>query len=192
MLIRKSFGRILKEFKWETAEGELIVAYTKAQKILHWVLAVLVLFWLFVGGELIEEAEGADKVMAFAFHSGGALLIFVLFMIRLKLRLKNPAQPMLELKPWEKTWSMRVHLAFYVLLAVMVFSGIMQGIFFEQEVRLAGLVPITVSFQENLFGVFHGIHGVTASILKALILLHILAALKHQFIDRQPFIQRMW
>lgn len=29
-------------------------AYTRGQKVLHWLLAVLLLFWLFVSGELVE------------------------------------------------------------------------------------------------------------------------------------------
>ncbi|MAM70194.1 MAG: hypothetical protein CMP91_03500 [Gammaproteobacteria bacterium] len=167
------------------------MSYSRTQKILHWVLAVLILLWLFVSGEGVEGAEGPDKLMAISIHSGGALLILALMTWRWFVRRNNPVQALPELKSWEKTWSARIHVAFYVLVLVMVFSGIMQGVFYDQSVRLAGLVPITISSNETMYGIFHGLHGLTATIFKVLIVLHILAALKHQFIDRKPFIQRM-
>lgn len=168
------------------------MGYTRFQKILHWLLAVLILLWLFVGGEMVEEADGAEKITAIAIHSGGALLILLLMIVRWFARQKNPVPPADTLKNWEKVWSLRVHLAFYILVVLMVFSGIMQGIFFEQDVKLAGVIPITIGYQETFYGIFHAMHGVIATLLKILILLHVLAALKHQFIDRQAFLQRMF
>ncbi len=73
----------------------------------------------------------------------------------------------------------------------MVASGIMQGIFFEQDVRVFGLVNITVSHNESVMGVFHLLHELIASLLKLLIAVHILAVLKHQFVDKQAILKRM-
>ncbi len=167
------------------------MSYTRTQKTLHWLLAALVLFWLFVSGNFVETAEGEQKGTLLMFHSGGAIIILVLTLYRLSLRRKNTVPPMFELKAWEKTWSVRNHLTFYVLICLMVASGIMQGIFFEQDVRVFGLVNITVSHNESVMGVFHLLHELIASLLKLLIAVHILAVLKHQFVDKQAILKRM-
>ena len=39
----------------------MVESYTRVQKILHWVLAILVLFWLLVSGQFAEAAEGDTR-----------------------------------------------------------------------------------------------------------------------------------
>ncbi|MDD9890061.1 MAG: cytochrome b/b6 domain-containing protein [Gammaproteobacteria bacterium] len=166
-------------------------SYTRGQKVLHWLLAVLVSFWLLVSGQLAASSEGEQKGMILMFHSGGALIIFALMMWRYSKRRKNLVQPMSSLRSWEQTWSVRIHLAFYILVAVMALTGILQGVFFEQDVRVFGVVNITAGHNESLMALFNLIHNVASKIFLALIALHILAAIKHQFIDKQPFLKRM-
>ncbi len=168
-----------------------VQTYTRGQKIFHWVLAVLVLFWLFVSGELVEEAEGAQKGLILGFHSGGAILILILTLFRFRLRRRHPVAPVAALKGWEKLWSVRVHLALYLLVLLMVFTGFMQGVFFEQPVRVFGLINITAGHNEALLAPFHEGHEIIATVLKVLIAVHVLAGLKHQFVDRQPVLKRM-
>ena len=170
----------------------MATSYTRTQKILHWLLAVMILLWLFLSGELVEEAEGAEERLILMFHSGGAIIILALMLWRLRLRFKNEVQPMAELKPWEQTWSVRLHWLFYGLVCLMVLSGILQGVFYEQDVLVFGFIDITVGHNEAAMEPFHEIHEITATLLKIGIALHILAALKHQFLDRQKFIQRMF
>ena len=73
----------------------------------------------------------------------------------------------------------------------MVLSGFLQGMFFEQDVRVFGLINITVDHNEGLMEIFHEIHEIAANLLKLLILVHVLAGLKHQFVDKQPVLKRM-
>jgi len=167
------------------------LTYSRGQKIFHWVLAFLVLFWLFVSGELVEEAEGADKAFILSFHSGGAILILILTLFRYRLRKARAIPPYEELREWEKRWSVRLHLSLYLAVGIMVLSGISQGLFFDQDVRVFGLINITIGHNESVMNVFHQIHAATATILKLLIAIHVLAGLKHQFIDRKPVLKRM-
>ena len=169
----------------------LNMQYTRTQKILHWVLAVLLLFWLFVSGELAHESEGDQKLLILAIHSAGALVILGLMIWRFVLRRRNTVMPMEALKPWEKTWSVRTHLLFYGLVVLMVASGLLQGVFYEVPIRVAGILPITAGHNETLMAPFHETHEIVALILKLLIGLHVLAAIKHQFIDHQPIFKRM-
>lgn len=167
------------------------VGYTRGQKVFHWVLAVLVLFWLFVSGELVEGAEGAQKGLILGFHSGGAILILILTAFRFRLRRRHPVPPAAGLREWEKTWSVRVHVALYLLVALMVLTGLLQGVFFEQDVRLFGLINITAGHNQTLMEPFHEGHEIIATLLKLLIAIHVLAGLKHHFIDHQAVLRRM-
>ena len=169
----------------------MVEAYTRSQKVLHWLLAVLVLFWLLVSGRFAESAEGEQKGMILMFHSGGALIIFALMMWRYAKRRKNLVQPLSTLKLWEQTWSPRIHVAFYMLVALMAISGILQGMFFDQNLRVFGVVNITLGHNASLMSFFNWIHDFASKLLLAMIAIHVLAAIKHQFIDKQPFLKRM-
>ena len=92
--------------------------YRRSRKIMHWLLAVLILFWLFVSGNFVESAEGEQKGMILMFHSGGAIIIAGLMSFRYFLRIKNPVLPLEGLKPWERVWSVRLHLSFYLLIGL--------------------------------------------------------------------------
>lgn len=165
--------------------------YLPIQKILHWTLAVLLLFWLFVSGELVESAEGDARGFILGIHSGGALVILALTAWRFAVRRGHPVAPLTTLKPWEARWSHRMHLALYATTAILVLSGILHGLFYEETIRAFGFLPLTVGYQEGLNDLFHEAHEILGTVLKLLVILHIVAALKHQFIDRQRLLQRM-
>ena len=61
-------------------------------------------------------------------------------------------------------------------------------------VEFFGLFDITlpISKSEALAEIGYEAHEVLTKPLFVLILLHVAGALKHQFIDRLPFLQRMW
>lgn len=166
--------------------------YSRGQKIFHWLLAVLVLFWLFVSGNFVESAEGEQKAMILMFHSGGAIIIGLLMIIRFRIRQYRKVSVMESLKSWEKIWSTRVHLAFYALVSLMVMSGLLQAMFFEMDVRIFGALNVTIGHNESTMVIFHNLHSGIAMMLKILIALHVLAALKHQLIDKQPMLRRMF
>ena len=154
-------------------------------------LAFLIVFWLFVSGELVEGAEGADKGFILMFHSGGAILILLLTFFRYKLRQRNPVAPLAGLKNWAKVWSVRVHITLYLGVCLMVLTGLLQGTFFEQPVRIFGLINITVGHSETFMAPFHEAHALIATALKVLIAIHVVAGFKHQFQDDQPVLKRM-
>lgn len=167
------------------------VTYTTGQKVLHWLLAVLILFWLFVSGELVSKAEGAEKSFILIFHSSGAILILLLTFLRYQLKLSNPVPPLDGLKNWQKVLSRWMHIALYIAVCLMVLSGLLQSMFFEQPVRLFGLVPITVAYSETFMAPFHQAHQAIATALKVMIAIHVVAGFKHQFQDNLPVLRRM-
>ena len=53
------------------------------------------------------------------------------------------------------------------------------------------ICPRNLVFEGLKTRLFHTIHGGIANLLKLLIAIHVLAALKHQFIDKLAFLKRM-
>jgi len=52
-------------------------------------------------------------------------------------------------------------------------------------------IPPMGSENKVVYDLLQGIHGVTAAILIAVVVIHVLAALKHLLIDRDSVFQRM-
>lgn len=160
---------------------------------LHWIIAALVIYMLFFGEDLMRQRSTA---FAPSLHVSIGSAIFILTVLRLIWRLMNPppAYPA-SMAPWEKLASTVTHVLFYALLLALPLSG---WLALPRFLSKAGsLVAITV------FGAFPApaapdlglpmgtAHSLMSNIGIALLALHVLAALKHQFINRDNVLRRM-
>jgi cytochrome b561 len=88
-----------------------------------------------------------------------------------------------------------VHWSIYVLMIGVPLTGLLAlGAFGAEhpdldEVKFFGLVPAT--FMPDVGGWPGGIHGTLFRVLKILVIVHILAALKHQFWDKDRTLHRI-
>ena len=105
----------------------------------------------------------------------------------------------------ERVLSHLAHGALYLLILALPLSGWMRDSAWKDAashpMTLFGLVPfprigwisgIDPTLKEHLHDVFGLAHRWLGYALDGLLALHILAALKHQFVDREPELQRMW
>jgi cytochrome b561 len=161
---------------------------------LHWIMAVLILLALFFGKFVLSGMPlGAEKFEALAGHMSIGIAVGVLLVIRLITRFTTTAPPhastgngMLDrIGVW-------THYAFYILIAGMVLTGAMMGFG-------AGLFPVVFGGAEFVPPVDgrsgppdFSPHGMIATVLAALIFLHIAAALYHQIIVKDRLLSRMW
>jgi cytochrome b561 len=85
------------------------------------------------------------------------------------------------------------HAAFYLLLLAMPLSGWLMSSASNFPVSWFGLVqlPDFVAADPELKDLLEDLHETLAKALVALALLHVAAALKHQFIDRDGLLLRM-
>jgi cytochrome b561 len=108
---------------------------------------------------------------------------------RLWYRLKNPPPPFPpELPEWERVAAVWNHRLFYTLLIAMPLVGLaaISGGAEEPMTKLAGGIPFPLipGISKETGDLLGDIHMLSAWLLVALILLHVGAALKHQFVDR--------
>ena len=160
---------------------------------LHWLLAVLILAMLFVGFFVLAPMPNAEpqKIGILLVHMSVGMLILALILIRFAVR-------MLTAKPAAATTGSPlldriapvVHYGFYLLIVLMVTSGYATGILagLNKSVFQHSGDPLPASFEIYPSFVAHSYIGV---VLTALIVLHVTAALFHQFVRKDRLISLM-
>lgn len=168
--------------------------YNPVLVTLHWLMAILILLALFFGKVVIAPLSDGfeDKLTNIAGHMIVGLVIGALLIARLIVRLRSPIPPhaqtgnaLLDILGKASHW------VFYVLIAVMVVSGISMSM-------SAGLMPMALGGAEAVLPsgfetlVPRRIHIAASSGLILLILMHLGATAYHMLLLRDGLIKRMW
>jgi cytochrome b561 len=179
--------------------------YTRTAIVLHWFIAALIII-NFAFGQF-KEAFGEENIrFMIDAHKSTGISILGLVIMRLLWRLTHrpPALPN-GFKPWEKRASHAVHWLLYGLMFALPLSGWMHdsawkaapeikmywfGLF--EWPRIGWIMELEPMIKEQWHGVLGAAHDIMSKILLLLFLLHVGGALKHQWIDKHPELQRMW
>jgi cytochrome b561 len=172
----------------ETAPQNAVLRYSNATVAFHWVTVALVLFQAYLGFRFEWSEPGPDRDYVFLWHKTVGVVILLLTLARMAYRLKNPPPPFPpELPAWERILAVWNHRLFYLLLIAMpivgwvAVSGYANG---PSTPLLGGIdVPVIPGVSRETGDLAGGLHEISAFLLVALILAHVAAALKHQFID---------
>ena len=164
--------------------------YSKRMVIVHWLtLALVVAAWFL--GDAVNEArhEGNATLMGYAAHMlvGGTILLLIL--ARLYFRSKDGTPQPAGQSLMDKV-AKGIHHGLYAVLVLLPASGIMQAATSKVCDALrawdASLLP--AKFE----GVpAHGVHEILVTVLIVLAVVHILGAIKHQFIMKDGLMERM-
>lgn len=171
--------------------------YNTVAIALHWILALLMIFMVFFGEELMEvEDEGAVAATFLpSLHISIGVAILVLSVLRLAWRLMKPPPPLpATMKPWEMALSHATHIAFYVLMiGVPLLGWLATPEFLADEPGMAAISAFGIGLPQapNLGIDAKEFHEIGSNAAMVLIILHVLAALKHQFVDRDALLRRM-
>jgi cytochrome b561 len=172
----------------ETAPQPAVLRYSNTAVAFHWITVALVVAQAVVGFGFHRFSEGPLRAELFTWHKTIGPVILVLALARLWYRLKNPPPPFPpELPHWERVAAVWNHRLFYTLLIAMPLVGLaaISGGAEEPFTRLAGGIPFPLipGISEGLGDILGEVHMVSAWLLVLSILIHIGAALKHQFVD---------
>lgn len=166
--------------------------YTRVAIALHWTIAVLIITNLTIG--LLHESLLPGTL---PLHKSIGMLVLLLSVVRLGWRVGHRPPPLPDsVKRWEKGVSHAVHWIFYALIILIPLSG---WIFTSASVKrhpltFFGLFPLPmfpVPQDKAISHVWADRHELMAYLLIGLLLLHIAAALKHRFFDRDLTLDRM-
>ena len=165
--------------------------------ILHWVSALLMIYMIFWGEGLVKGKPWMTPPTAAinpGLHASLGILILIIAVVRLGWRLMNPPPVDVPMPVWQARASHVLHWAFYALMILIPLSGMA-----EWDKSIAGRHPEFANL--DFFGLFSiphysmpafgSLHGLMTNAAMALLFLHVAAALKHQFVDKDNILRRM-
>lgn len=165
--------------------------YNRTARFLHWGMALLIIPMLLLG----EQSMGShDARWLPTLHASLGLLLVALVMVRLVWRWKHVPPVAVPTPLWQILASKLVHLALYAAMFALPLSGWLA--YTEHVRRSLGMRPASwFGFRIPLlpdFGVnWHFIHNWGGKLVLAFIALHVMAALKHHFYDKDDTLKRM-
>jgi cytochrome b561 len=163
--------------------------YGSVAVTLHWLTALAILFVFVAGFTAANTGDPARLPQILAVHVGLGLLVVILTLLRLLWWVaadRRPA-PVGGQPAWQEALAWLVHRAIYLVILLMGTSGL-------ATLVLSGAVPHLLAGQplpDFSTLVPRLAHGIMAWLLLALLGLHVLAALYHQFVRRDYLLARM-
>lgn len=179
--------------------------YSTVAILLHWAIAAL-LVWAVLLAWQAEDLKGPAKIAVLQLHKPIGITIMVLTLFRIAWRFVKPAPPMGDhLKPWERSLAKSVYGLFYIfMIAVPVTGWAMvsaSALIHQYPINMFGLFdwPAITPLYEMPAEARHDrheqledVHKLLAKvIIYGLVPLHILGALKHQFLDKDNELAKM-
>ncbi len=168
--------------------------YSSVAITFHWLLAVMIVGAFGVGLYMTDLPMSPSRLKLYNYHKWAGVTILVLSAARLLWRLAHaaPALP-LTMPSWQQRASHAAHMALYVLFFGVPLLGWAYSSAAGFPIVWFGLVqlPDFVPKDRELAEAIKPLHGIAAKVLAAIVVVHIGAALKHHFIDRDGVLARM-
>jgi cytochrome b561 len=167
--------------------------YTRTAIALHWIIGVLVVTALVIGLVMTDMHASPAKLQAFSWHKWIGITVLALFFVRALWRLTHPAPAPLPMPDWQRYAAQAGHLLLYLLLLVQPLTGWLYSSAAGHPVVWFGLLPLPDLVAKNaaLAPSLRELHETCAWLLVTVIALHVLAALKHHYVDHDDTLRRM-
>jgi cytochrome b561 len=171
--------------------------YALIQRVLHWLIALIVL-GLLGGGWIMTHMKAADLPdglysSIYDLHKSVGVVVILLMLMRIIARLIHGAPaPHPSLADWQRKVSGIVHAAFYALLVAQPIIGLLGTWSFPAPVPILDALGIDnpMTKDRELSGTLFTLHEIAGKALIALAILHIGGALMHVF-KRDGVMRRM-
>jgi cytochrome b561 len=167
--------------------------YSTTAIALHWLMALALIGLLGVGTWMTGLKTSPDKIAIYNLHKAIGLTVLALAALRLILRVLRRPPPLPAMPAWQ-AWSARIgHGSLYALMFAMPITGWLQNSAAGFPLTWFGLfkVPALVPRDSADFRFWQSMHEWLAWALMILIAVHVAAAFKHHFIDRDGLLRRM-
>ena len=190
-------------------------SYTKTAKVLHWLIAIGIFGMFALGWFMSELPKEAPKQMAydlfnlgvytwnlseeisprtfyFNLHKSVGVTIFALILIRILWRITHrPPALLASYKAWESKLASGAHHLLYLLMVALPLSGIIMATYSKYGIKWFGLELIKGLDNKDMRELFYEAHEIIGLIILLVIIVHIIGALKHKFIDKDDTLKRM-
>jgi cytochrome b561 len=169
--------------------------YTRTAIILHGLMALLIAGGFLVGLYMVNLPLSPLKLQLYSYHKWAGVSVAALLLLRVAWRASHPPPPLPAGMPrWELNAAHASHLLLYLLMICVPLSGWLMSSAKGVTTVYLGLWPLPNAVtRDEALGFFLGaLHRMLTYALLALVTLHVAAALKHHFIDRDGLLGRMF
>ncbi len=173
---------------------------------LHWVSAALIIFGLTHGYWMANMLARSERLPHYKWHSIIFLYFGLLLLLRIVWRLGEPTpeQPAGS-AAWERFAAHAGHYALYALMIALLVTGYMNWSAFPVrfDAQRAPLIELTLFgvwkvpavhsvLNRDVFKFWEGLHMYLSWAMAGLVVVHVLAALRHHLIKGNAVMRRMW
>ncbi|HJV59545.1 MAG TPA: cytochrome b [Albitalea sp.] len=168
--------------------------YTAPAIALHWLLAAAIVTSFSVGTYMADLPLSPMRLKLFNWHKWAGITILALSALRLLWRLAHRPPADVPMPAWQRQAAHGMHWLMYLLFFAVPLVGWAYSSAAGFPVVVYGLLPLPdfVSPDKALAEAIKPWHGRLAWLLAAIVLMHVAAALKHHFVDRDGLLSRMW
>jgi len=156
--------------------------YSGVAVVLHWLVALGILYNLIAMLVVDDDARGRPFI---ELHKSIGISVLGLVLLRILWRAGHKPPVLLPSAPWERVLATGVHHLLYLLMVLVPLSGWLMN---SASLNKATGLPYGI----DLFHVVPWFNLPFFGAMWVALALHIAGALKHQFMDRQKLLQRMW
>ncbi|MEO1720785.1 MAG: cytochrome b [Pseudomonadota bacterium] len=180
------------------------VGWGWVQRAIHWVAGAVILFQLGMGYYMVNFLGDFERFDQVQIHKSWGFVAFMLVALRIIWRALNPTPAEPPMPDWQRMASRGSHIALYVLMVVLPLTGWLMSSAsplndedaypFQIKNMVFGLFEMPDPYpvgDRDLAETFQVIHEFAAWGIAVLLVLHVAAALKHQYVDRDGLLSRM-
>lgn len=173
--------------------------FSNTARFFHWTIAALIISQ-YVLAKMAEMARDDDQILQqlalLANHKSIGISILVMAVFRLSYRFLNPSvtnETAVDMPHWQVKASSVSHLLLYVFLFALPISGWLMSSAKAYSVSWFNLIilPDFIRPNEGLAELLKDVHYFLAIALFVVTLVHVAAALKHHFIDKDQVLSGM-
>ena len=168
--------------------------YTSTAKTLHWLISLMIFCMLLLGFYMSDLPLSPDKLKFYSWHKWAGVTVFLLVIIRLGWRITHtpPAMPE-EMPQLQQVAATIFHFALYALMFLIPLSGWLMSSAKGFQTVWFGVLPIPDLLPKDkaVGDALKEIHQALNLLLIVILIVHVLAALKHHFIDKDNVLKQM-
>ena len=167
--------------------------YTATAIALHWLVALLIAGNVGLGLSMVDLPFSPQKFQWYAWHKWTGITIFLLAAARLAWRGTHPPPLPVSMPHWQRQALTAVHGLLYVLMLAIPVSGWIYSSSTGISVVYLGLLPLPdlVAKDKALAETLKAVHVGLNFTLATLVFVHVGAALRHHWVDRDGVLPRM-
>jgi len=169
--------------------------YSRSAMLLHWAIALLLVFNFGLGERSDDLERGPELFWVMQLHKSIGITVLLLSLWRLGLRLATPRPAKVADSRIAQLLSTAVHWGFYAVMIIVPLSGwvLISTAKVQLPTLLFGVIPwphLPIA-GHDVHEAAEEVHELMADLIIPLLALHVIGAVRHQFILKDAILERM-